>query len=584
MQSLVQLHGSGCWWDLPLETLLPPHLREATRADGTPRRFTRGQDTLDVWFDSGVSWRSVLDVRLGAQDAMESGPGGGNRQADLYLEGSDQHRGWFQSSLMTALATQLTHEGTQDRHGQPSSPLPLSQTGPITAPYKCVVTHGFVLDEHGHKMSKSLGNVVTPGDIINGTAPAGGSKKGGGVPKASGKGQNGQKGKKNKSKNKKQVVQWPAYGVDVLRMWVASNDFTRDVLLGSAAVEESSQLVRKLRNVVRFLLGNLADYDPARVSPTGEGGGGGPDGSCSPAAPAAPPPLSPLDRLMLHRVALFSNEVSKAYDSFNYNRVTHLIKNFVANDLSALYFEPVKDRLYMQPADDAGRRATQAVLWNSMEALSWAIAPILPFLVEELSGHLPGSANGRNVFLEGRRLPPTSWTDEKLSGHWDVVHLIRAEVNRLLDQARADGEVSTSFETCLVIELAKDPGTAPIYDALHAFSEDLEDVFATSSVTVVPERSSRQGTAPATDMASSAGVFFDPSSDPLRSGVTTVVVTEDGPELSATIKLFKATAAKCPRCWKFTVAAASDDGTMDGDSASEHVCERCASAISLQDL
>jgi isoleucyl-tRNA synthetase len=338
VQDLITKHGSNCWWELPVEDLLPSKYH--TDATGTARRWEKSTDTLDVWFDSGSSWRAVLGLQLTCEEGGEDGEEGrrdtyvrpltsheginARDQADLYLEGSDQHRGWFQSSLLTALSTQI------DR-GVPRG------DGPFLAPYKCVVTHGFVLDANGRKMSKSEGNVVMPDDIINGTGHnrvnlGGDEGKRGGAGGAVKKVTMTKEQKKEMKKLKKLEKQkkkgkgegketiWPAYGVDVLRMWAVSNDFTRDVLLGPNAVEDASIAVRKLRNTAKFMLGNLHDYDPPLPHDASPYEG----------------KLAAVDRLMLHRLSMFMEEVTEAYDAYAYHKVTQLVKNFVANDLSAL--------------------------------------------------------------------------------------------------------------------------------------------------------------------------------------------------------------------------------------------------------
>lgn len=286
---VVGERGTDAWFEEPVAALLPPALRG--RAD----ELVKGTDTMDVWFDSGVSWFSVL---------------GGDQAADLYLEGSDQHRGWFQSSLLTSVAM-------RDR-----------------APYRAVVTHGFTLDGKGRKMSKSLGNVVDP------------------------------------------VKLQKRYGTDVLRMWVASCDYTTDMLMGDSIMAQVVNNYTRLRNTMRFLLGVLDGYQP------GSG----------PAAPAA----DPLNRYALAELDDFVRGCQSDYDAFAFAKAHARILRFT-RALSAAYFDPIKDTLYCDARDSALRRETQGVLWRITDALTVAIAPLLPLLAQDVHSHTPGVQDGSSV-------------------------------------------------------------------------------------------------------------------------------------------------------------------------------------------
>lgn len=290
---LVAEHGSGCWWSLPIEELLPPS--ESKRA----AEWVRGVDTLDVWFDSGCSWSSVLG---------DLGVNGTAISADVYLEGSDQHRGWFQSSLLTYV-------------GASNGVLEASSDSPSTAmatPYRTLITHGFVLDEKGRKMSKSLGNTVDPSSIINGVPSPDvvGGSPGDGSP---GDGSERGKRKKKEGQHKKGGGKKPAYGADVLRFWCASSDYTRDVVIGPTSIKTASDSLRKLRNVARFILGNLEGFDATRD------------------AVSAGSVLRPLDRYLLHRTALLSEDAACAYEAHNPRAVVSMLQRFAASELSGLY-------------------------------------------------------------------------------------------------------------------------------------------------------------------------------------------------------------------------------------------------------
>ena len=284
IEALISEHGADVWWEKEEADLLPPSY--ADQAD----QWRKGTDTMDVWFDSGSSWAAVSSLR-----ETLSYP------ADLYLEGSDQHRGWFQSSLLTSVAV----------NGG--------------APYRRVLTHGFALDEKGRKMSKSLGNVVDPMVIIEG------------------------------GKNQKQE---PAYGADVLRLWVSSVDYSADVPIGAGILRQLADVYRKVRNTSRYLLGNLHDFNP----------------TCD-AVPVAELPL--LDRWMLQRTAEVMDEITEAFESYEFFRFFQLLQNFCVTDLSNFYLDIAKDRLYVSAPADRRRRSCQTVMSMIIERLAGLIAPVL---------------------------------------------------------------------------------------------------------------------------------------------------------------------------------------------------------------
>jgi isoleucyl-tRNA synthetase len=298
--------GADCWWTAPLKDLLPP----AMRADAGS--YIRGGDTLDVWFDSGTSWFAALQQRLpqhaGALPELATAC-----PATLYCEGADQHRGWFQSSLLTAVAC----------------------TG--RAPYEEILSHGFVLDEHGRKMSKSVGNVLDPALVIDG------------------------------GPNKKKQ---PAYGADVLRVWAASTDYTRDIRIGATSIAAASDNLRKLRNTCRFLLGNLADFKPERHA-------------------VAEDLLANIDRWMFSKLRQASHDITAGYEQRKLARVVKTLVQLAVVDLSALYFDVAKDRLYCDGTDSHSRRSVQTVLHLALYVLVGGMAPIMPFTAEDCFAHTP---------------------------------------------------------------------------------------------------------------------------------------------------------------------------------------------------
>lgn len=293
VRDLFAEHGSDAWWKLDEKDLLP----EAYKAESD--KWKKGTDTMDVWFDSGSSWAGVASQRKELA-----------YPADLYLEGSDQHRGWFQSSLLTSVASK----------GQ--------------APYKTVLTHGFVLDEKGYKMSKSLGNVVDPLLVIEG------------------------------GNNKKLQ---PAYGVDVLRLWVASVDYSSDVCIGDNLIKQTFESYRKLRNTAKYMIGNLSEFKP------------GVEGDA-----VLYDDLPSLDKWMLGRLSATIKEVQSAYDDYQFSRATNELLRFATSDLSNFYLDVAKDRLYISSTDDFRRRSCQTVIQACLEGLSKCVAPILPHLAEDI--------------------------------------------------------------------------------------------------------------------------------------------------------------------------------------------------------
>jgi isoleucyl-tRNA synthetase len=347
--SLVEREGADVWFERDAADLLPPgyHCPECG-GDG----FTKETDILDVWFDSGVSHAAVLE-----RHADLTWP------ADLYLEGSDQHRGWFHTSLLTAV-------GTRGR-----------------APFEAVLTHGFTVDAQGRKMSKSLGNVVAPQEVIE------------------------------------------KHGAEILRLWVASENFREDVRGPDAEI--TSHLVevyRRLRNTCRFLIGNLADFDPAtdRLSYAA---------------------LQELDRLMLHRLQKFIERLRLAYHEHEYHIVFHTLHNFCVVDLSSFYLDVQKDTLYTARPSSPERRSAQTVLHETLLALVKLMAPILAFTAEEIWGYLPsGSRDAASVHLTEFPEVIPAYVDAALADRWERLMAVRGEVLKALEQARNSKLIGTSLE------------------------------------------------------------------------------------------------------------------------------------------
>jgi len=360
-EALIAGHGADVWWERDEAGLLPPAW--ADQAD----QWRKGTDTMDVWFDSGSSWAAVLEGR------------GLGRPADLYLEGSDQHRGWFQSSLLTSVAVNGT------------------------APYRRVLTHGFTLDEKGRKMSKSLGNVVDPVVLVEG------------------------------GRNEKQE---PPYGADVLRLWVSSVDYSADVPLGPGILKQLADVYRKVRNTARYLLGNLHDFVPAEHA-------------------VAIEDLPLLDRWMLQRTASLIEEVSADFKRFEFYRFFQALQNFCVVDLSNVYLDIAKDRLYVSAAGDVRRRSCQTVLHLVVERLAGLIAPVLCHMAEDIWKNLPYPVAETSVFERGWPTVPASWAAPELAAPMQRILELRAQVNRVLEGCRGRGELGASLEAQVQLELVE---------------------------------------------------------------------------------------------------------------------------------
>ncbi|MBD1859084.1 MULTISPECIES: isoleucine--tRNA ligase [Leptolyngbya] len=453
VQQIVAEKGSDAWWELSIEELLPEKYHG--------KKYRKGTDTMDVWFDSGSSWASVVEQRSELR-----------YPADIYLEGSDQHRGWFQSSLLTSVAV----------NGH--------------APYKAVLTHGFTLDEQGRKQSKSLGNVVDPMVVIEG------------------------------GKNQQQE---PPYGADILRLWVSSVDYTNDVPIGKNILKQMSDVYRKIRNTARFLLGNLHDFDPAKDAVPYE-------------------QLPELDRYMLHRVTEVFDEVQDAFETYQFFRFFQTIQNFCTVDLSNFYLDIAKDRLYISSVNAQRRRSCQTVLAIALENLAKAIAPVLSHMAEDIWQYLPYSTSHKSVFAAGWVKLEDQWRNPELAKQWEQLRELRAEANKVLEQARADKAIGSSLEAKLLLFVADSELRAKLQALNPASSlsgncvDELRYLFITSQVELL-DSSDRL-----------TGSKYCSQTDALGIGV------------------IDAEGEKCDRCWNYS--------THVGESK-EHplLCERCVPAI-----
>ena len=373
---LIEERGIDCWYEDDIYQLLG--VDESA--------YMQVKDILDVWFDSGVSHRCVLDER----DELR-------RPADMYLEGSDQHRGWFQSSLLTSVAM----------HGE--------------APYKQVLTHGFVVDAEGKKMSKSMGNVIAPQKVMN------------------------------------------SLGADVLRLWVAAADYRQEMTVSDEILKRVSDAYRRIRNTARFLLGNLDGFDPAHA--------------------LAAEQMLPFDRWAVDRALQVQNEVSKAYDDYQFMQVYQKVNNYCALELSAIYLNVLKDRLYTTRPDSVPRRSAQTAMHHILESLVRWIAPILSYTAEEIWDLLPGERLDSVLMSE--------WYDGLFAlddGHydkafWQETTTMINTVNEAIEPLRRDKIIRGSLEATVFIQ----PLNESRREFLQKWGDELRFILIVSEARVVAD-------------------------------------------------------------------------------------------------
>jgi len=359
------------WFELDMSSLL------GDAADD----YDQVVDTMDVWMDSGMVHHCVSTARADIPQL-----------ADLYLEGSDQHRGWFQSSLLTSVAM----------HGH--------------APYKQCMTHGFTVDEKGHKMSKSLGNTIAPQKVVNNL------------------------------------------GADILRLWVAATDYSGEMSASDEILKRMSDSYRRMRNTVRFLLGNLHGFDPATDIVANEN-------------------MVDLDRWAMQRAFEMHTAISQAYDEYAFHRVYQDLHNFCVVDMGGFYLDIIKDRLYTTGADSLPRRSAQTAMFHVAEAMVRWLAPILSFTAEEIWSELPGKRDASVFLSEFFRLPDKTNT----KANWASLIDIRESVAKALEALRDSGDIGSALEATVVVYA--DGETA---DVLQALGDELRFVFITSTAEVRP--------------------------------------------------------------------------------------------------
>lgn len=382
VSKLFREYGSNIWFEWDAKDLLPEGFTSEHSPNGT---FTKEMDIMDVWFDSGSSHQGVLEERPELR-----------RPADVYLEGSDQYRGWFNSSISTAVAV----------------------TG--KSPYETVISHGFALDGKGRKMSKSVGNVVVPSKIMK------------------------------------------QYGADILRLWVASVDYQADVRISDEIIKQTSEGYRKIRNTFRFLLGNLADFDPKKHVVEDN-------------------KLQEVDRYMLLRLQQLIKKVTKAYDAYDFSTVYHSIHHFCSIELSAFYLDFAKDVLYIEAYDSDRRRSIQTVYYEIIHSLVKLLTPILTHTAEETWKFIPG-VEEEKAQLTDMPIARDIANQVELQEKWDLFMNVRDDVLKALEEARVEKIIGKSLEAKLKI-VAKDQQTKDLLENI----EHLHQLFIVSEVELTSE-------------------------------------------------------------------------------------------------
>ena len=434
---IFEKESSDAWVKHTAEELLPSGF-VCPKCGG--KHIRKEQDIMDVWFDSGITWRAVVEKR---SDEL------GHTPVDMYLEGSDQHRGWFQSSLLTSVATQ----------GK--------------APYKSVLTHGFVFGEDGRKMSKSLGNYIRPDDII---------------------------------KN---------YGADILRLWAASVDYRNDTKIGDNIIKQLAEIFKKTRNTARFLLGNIYDFDPAADYVKYE-------------------ELKPIDKFALHKLNKLIEEVTVAFENYEFYKYFQCLQNFAAVDLSSFYLDIVKDRLYTAGKKSLSRRACQTVLYETLQALVRVLTPVMPHQAEDIWQNTPECQRGglESILLADWAKVNEEWNNPQLESEFEKILKTREVVTRAIEPLRADKKVGSSLEVAVFVK-------SDDSEILKQNEKDLADIFITSQAHI-------------TDKAPE-GVLNE--------------YAEDG----ITVWVTKAEGEKCERCWKYR--------KLGEHSGYETICSDCYEAV-----
>jgi len=426
----VEDQGIEAWFELEAAELIGDDIVD----------YQKVTDTLDVWFDSGVTHESVVNARSELR-----------YPADLYLEGSDQHRGWFQSSLKTAIAINGT------------------------APYKAVLTHGFTVDEHGRKMSKSIGNVISPQKVIN------------------------------------------EMGADVLRLWIASADFSSEMTVSDEILSRAGDSYRRIRNTARYFLSNIDGFDPAQHGVPHED-------------------MLALDRWAVDCAAGLQEEIITAYDEFQFHLIYQKLHNFCVRDMGGFYLDIIKDRIYTCPENSLARRSAQTALHHIAEAFTRWIAPILSFTASELWGFMPGERESSVFIAEWYSLPRLTGGDDISPADWAAIMQAKEAINKVIEDQRNQGVVKGSLGADIQLYAG-----AELHQSLAKLGDELRFVTITSKATLLP----------------------------LNEGADANESMLDGLKVG----LQRSSAEKCVRCWHFI-----DD--VGSHAEHPEICGRCVTNLS----
>jgi isoleucyl-tRNA synthetase len=594
LSDLFARHGSDCWYALDISELLPP-----SRKRESDQWYT-GMDTMDVWMDSGFSWKAALSSLVShyrsasksTTSAASTFAAGSPIVADVYLEGSDQHRGWFQSSLLTSIALQ----------DQP--------------PFLSLVSHGFVMDENKRKMSKSLGNVIEPSQLIDENPQS---------PDARTSTESQKKKKQPKPSNQGKLSS--GLGADTLRLWAASVDYSSDMSIGPVSLSKISEFHSKLRVTFKFLIGNLMDFSSADVVPYKQ--------------------LHSVDRYMLTNISSFAHQVHQAYSTFTFHRVYSLLTNFISTECSAFYFDINKDRLYCDGPGSLSRRSVQTTFVLLLETLLKSVAPILPFLAHEMYSLIdpalypllkynphgilsanegsisPDDINRENEggpFMLGwiSLLSPThAYGAEPTSDRSSLVSLyecancLRKIVNIGLSQAKSERVLSTQADILANVPMTLSqlrkigntneaqidlfvPKSSTLEVTVRHLQNELELLWIVSKVNVHSVNESYLDSKASlsffhnfiyTSQATSVSNTLDDAKvadkfQPYKGNLYLLTTIRDvsGTETKCCIVIRLADDCKCPRCWRYNVPSKLRElePSLDHD---HHLCARCYDAM-----
>ncbi|KLO23754.1 isoleucyl-tRNA synthetase [Marinitoga sp. 1197] len=430
---IVEKEGTNAWYERDVKDFLPEGYK-CKKCGGT--HFKKEEDILDVWIDSGSSWDAVVNVRKDLN----------KYPVDLYLEGTDQHRGWFQSSLFLSVA----------KNG--------------IAPYETVLTHGFIKDKDGRKMSKSLGNVISPFDVIE------------------------------------------KYGADILRLWVASSDYRGDIRVSFDILKQQTEVYRKYRNTIRFLLGNTSDFDPQSDSVPYE-------------------KMEELDKWAMMKIHQLIEKVTEAYENYEFFRVHHLINKFCTVEMSSIYLDIIKDRIYTELPKSKLRRSAQTVMYEALVVLTKLMVPLLAFTTEEIYSYLP-TKKYETVQLEKWPEVNMNYIDKKLEEKWNKIFQLREDVTKALEEKRREKFIGHPLDAKIIVE----PKSSELKEILNEYDPYfIADLFITSQFEL--------GT-----------------------------VDEGFEGEYSKVKVVKAEGKKCERCWKIHPEVGKNEKYPDA-------CPRCVNVL-----